>query len=187
MNKVKKSRLKIEYPQFHMKSGEKSPRPNIRNVLFVCNGNIYRSFSAECLLKHYLNGHNIKGWEVFSAGTTAKKQKIDSETIIKLKALGVKDVRHKQHKLNKSMLKMFDLVIAMAEDQIDFMKKKFNYTHAVLFNKHASDKKRSIGDISDNVKDYMNNRTSVKKEINRTIQYIHDSIPGLIRGINKLL
>jgi len=83
------------------------------------------------------------------------------------------------------MLKKFDLVIAMAEDQIDFMKKMFNYTHAVLFNELVKDEESSIWDIEDDVKDYKTNRNGVDRKINRTIQYIHDSIPKLVEGINQ--
>jgi protein-tyrosine-phosphatase len=163
----------------------KTSKNNARKVLFVCNGNVFRSFSAECLLRLYLNRNKINGWEIFSAGTTAKKQEIDSEVMAKLKSFGVIDTNHKQHRLNKSMLKKFDLIIAMAEDQVDFMKKQFNYACPFLFNELVCNKKSSIWDI-DTVKDYRTNRKGVKKEINKTIQYINNSIPKLVAGINKL-
>jgi histidine triad (HIT) family protein len=167
-----------------MKS-KKLTKPGIRKVLFVCNGNVFRSFSAESLLKHYLNKHNIKGWDVFSAGTIAKPQKIDPEVIADLKTFGIKNFRHHAYKLNKPLLKKYDLVIAMAEDQVDFMKKNFNYKHAILFNELVKDKKISIWDIEDDVKDYATNRNEVEKKIDKTIQYIHDSIPKLIESINE--
>ncbi len=163
----------------------KSFHSNTRKVLFVCNGNLFRSFSAEILLKHYLDEHNIKNWEVFSAGTRAKKQDVDPEIIADLESFGVKNIRHRQHKLNRLMLEKFDLVIAMAEDQIDFMKKNFNYMHAVLFNELVEDKEASIWDIEDDVKNYKTNRTGVTREIDKTIRYIHSSIPKLINGINQ--
>ena len=165
---------------------QKSSNSDIHKVIFVCNGNVYRSLSAECLLKHYLNIHKIEGWEIFSAGTTARKQDINPTSISKLKSLGIKKINHKQHRLNKSMLKKFDTVIAMAVDQIDFMKTKFNYTRPFLFNELARNEKSSIWDIGDNVKDYLTNPEGVTKEINKTIQHIHDNIPGLVASINKL-
>ncbi len=55
-----------------------------RKILFVCSGNVFRSFSAEVLFKSYLDKHNIKGWEVFSAGVTAKKQPIHEEVLAEL-------------------------------------------------------------------------------------------------------
>ena len=167
-----------------MKKRKSSTLP-VRKVLFVCHGNVYRSFSAEALLKQYLDAHKIKGWEVFSAGTLAKKFPIDSEIIFDLKRLGVKDVRHKQHKLNKQMLRKFDLVIAMSQNQVDFIKNKFNYTHAVLFNELVKDEKSSVLDIEDKVKNYKNNRKGVEREIDSTIQYIHDSMPKLVEAINN--
>lgn len=152
----------------------------------MCTGNVYRSFSAECLLKHYLNKNAIEGWEVFSAGIIAEKAEIDPEIITKLRSLGVKDISHEQHKLDGSMLEKFDPIIAMAEDHIDFIKKQFNYAHPFLFNELARNEKSSVWDIADNVKDFETNRKNVEQEMNRTIQHIYDSIPGLVDGINKL-
>ena len=162
---------------------EKSDKLPVYKVLFVCNGNVFRSISAEVLLKHYLNEHKIKGWKVFSAGTMAKKQEIDPEVISELKMFGAKNLIHKPHKLNTSMLKKFDLVIAMSEDQIDFMKKKFNYTEAVLFNELVNNEKTSIWDVNDTVKDYLTNREGVEKKINETIQYINKNISKLAGDI----
>ncbi len=160
-----------------------SHRPITRKVLFVCTGNIFRSFSAEALLKHYLKDHKIKGWEVFSAGTRAEKQPVDKEVLASLKTLGVKNLDHKQHKLNKAMLKKYDLVIAMSEDHAEFIKKEFGYAHAVLFNELVKDEHSSVLDIEDEVKDYATNRIAVESMIGRTVKYIHDNIPKLITGI----
>ncbi len=166
----------------------KSKKPtqfNTRKVLFVCNGNTYRSFSSESLLRHYLDKHNIKGWEVFSAGIKAGTTDIDPEVITCLKTFGIKKLHHKPHKLSRLLLKKFDLVIAMAEDQVNFMKKKFNYTHAILFNELVKDEKSSVWDKEENVVDYATNRKGVEREIDKTVKYIHDSIPKLIEAIDE--
>lgn len=163
---------------------KKTSKPVTRKVLFVCNGNIFRSFSAEVLLKHYLMKHKIKGWEVFSAGVTAQKQAADPRVIEDLKALGVTDLKHKQHKLSKAMLKKFDLVIAMAEDQVEFIKKEFDYMHTVLFNELVRDEHSSIWDIEDEVKDFVTNRDGVVAMVDKTVKYISENIPKLVQGIN---
>lgn len=163
---------------------KKGSKPTSRKVLFVCNGNIFRSFSAEALLKHYLDQHEITGWEVFSAGVTAKKEKIDPETLAKLRGLGITDLRHKQHKLNKKMLKKYDVVIAMAQDQVDSIKKKFDYRHTVLFNELVKRERSSITDI-ESVANYQTNRPGVEAKLDETVDYIHRSIPKLIEGIDE--
>ncbi len=164
---------------------KKLTKLSIRKVLFVCNGNTFRSFSAEFLLKHYLDKHNIKGWNVFSAGLKKNNNKVDPEVIADLNALGVKKLHRAHHKLNKLLLKKFDLVIAMAQDQVDVLKNNFNYQHAILFNELVKDEKSSIWDIQDEVKDCDTNRIGVERKIDRTIQYIHDSIPKLFKNINE--
>lgn len=163
---------------------KKGNKPTPRKVLFVCNGNIFRSFSAEVLLKQYLEQHDIKGWEVYSAGVTAKKQKIDPVTIAKLRSLGVTDLRHKQHKLTGKMLKKYDVVIAMAQDQVDSIKKKFNYRHTVLFNELVKNEKSSVTD-TETVTNYQTNRSGVEAKLDKTIDYISDSIPKLVNSINE--
>jgi protein-tyrosine-phosphatase/diadenosine tetraphosphate (Ap4A) HIT family hydrolase len=164
---------------------EKNSKPITRKVLFVCTGNIFRSFSAEVLLKQYLAKHKIKGWEVASAGTLAEKQAVDKQVLAELKALGVKDFSHKQQKLSMAMLKKYDLVIAMAEDHAAFIKKELGYAHSVLFNELVRDEHSSIWDIEDEVKDYATNRRAVVEMVSKTIKYIHDSIPNLVKGIEE--
>ena len=156
-----------------------------RKILFVCNGNVFRSFSAEVLLKTYLKKHKLKDWNIFSAGVIARKQPVHPEVLADLKKLGVKDLVHKQHKLTGQMLKKFDLVIAVAQDQIDFMKNNFGYDDAVLFKELVEDNEKSIWDIEDTVKDYQHNPAGVNRQIDKTIQYIHDSIPKLVQEINN--
>ena len=50
---------------------------SVKNILFVCNGNVFRSVSAEYSLKKYISDNGIKGFKVSSAGVTAGKQPID--------------------------------------------------------------------------------------------------------------
>jgi len=117
-----------------------------RKILFVCTGNIFRSFLAERCLRGYLAKIGDKNTIVNSAGTEARKQARHPNTIESLKNFGFDYKNHKQTRLTKKILEDHDLVIAMAKSHIDFMEKNFNFRDAVLFNKIANNKKGSVCD-----------------------------------------
>ncbi|MFA6397582.1 MAG: low molecular weight phosphatase family protein [Candidatus Paceibacterota bacterium] len=155
-------------------------------ILFVCNGNIFRSFSAEVLLQKYLRENKIRNWKIQSAGIYADpKVKVFPEILENLKKLGAKSLKHRPHKINKITLKKFDLVICMAKNQIDFLKENFDYKKAKLFNDVALNKKTSIWDIDDMVKNWKTNKKAVDKYTFKTIKYINDNIPKLVKNMIK--
>ncbi|HDP74246.1 MAG TPA: HIT domain-containing protein [Candidatus Woesearchaeota archaeon] len=143
-----------------------------RSILFVCNGNVFRSMAAELAFKKHLAENNIKGWKVSSAGIFARKEPIDPKTIEVLKKKGVKSIRHKRKKLTKEMLKQHDIVVAMAKDQLEYIKNKLKHKYVLLFNELAIDKKTSVLDVEDEVKDHADNRKAVERKIERTIRNI---------------
>lgn len=157
----------------------------MKRVLFVCTGNIFRSMSAEYLLKKYLADNNIPNWHISSAGIIAKKEPVYQKTLEVLNKLGVKPIKHKQKKLTKGMLNNYDVIIAMAENHYNFIKTKFNYKNVLLFNELAINKKTSIWDIEDEVKDYQTNRKAVEKKIERTINYLFKKTPELFKNISE--
>lgn len=74
------------------------------NVLFVCTGNVFRSMSAEYLMKKYLKDHNINDISVSSAGTTAHPQPSFPETLARLRKDGCDASEHQQTKLTAEVL-----------------------------------------------------------------------------------
>lgn len=157
-----------------------------KKILFVCNGNVFRSFSAEKLLKEYLKKNNIKGWVISSAGVTARKQPIKPEIISTIKELGVKKTKHKQRKLTKRILKKQNITIAMAKDHLKYIKDK-GYTNVYLFNELSTNKKTSILDIHEEIKDYKTNPKKVSQKIEKTIKEINAGIPKLFQVISRKL
>ncbi len=155
-------------------------------ILFVCNGNIYRSMVAEYCLKKYLKLHHISNWQVKSAGVTAKKQKIHINTKQALAKIGINRIRHEQHKLTKKMLSDANIVIAMAEDQKKYIKEIFGFGSVKLFNQLAVNSNESIWDVKDNVRDYKKNEPAVANEIIKTINYIQKNTGKLYRRLVKL-
>lgn len=150
-----------------------------KSILFVCSGNVFRSMSAEYAFKKYLQDNQIMDWNVHSAGITAEPQPIDSKTLETLSKFGVDNINHKQTKLNKALLKRYDVVVAMAEYHVDFIVSEMKYKNVILFNELASGKRTSVWDIGDVIEDQYANRTAVEKHIQKTVRHIVKSIPNV--------
>jgi protein-tyrosine-phosphatase len=82
-------------------------------ILFVCKGNIFRSMTAEYMMKKYLAQHKITDFHVSSAGIEARHHEADPALIKNLKSRRIDISKHKQTKLTKEILDQQDVVIAM--------------------------------------------------------------------------
>jgi len=153
-----------------------------KSILFICTGNVFRSMSAEYAFKKYLQDNKISSWKVGSAGTIANPQNIDGKTIQTINKLGMK-VNHKLRKVTKKLLSEYDVIVAMAEDHLEFIQSKLNHRDVLLFNELAIGKKTSIWDFGDEVKDYKTNRLAVEKFIEKTVKYIFKNIPQLYKTV----
>lgn len=158
---------------------------NQKSILFVCTGNVFRSMSAEYAFKKYLLDNKIINWRVSSAGISAEKEAVDAKTLEILKKLGVKNINIKRKKLTKKMLHDYDIVVAMAQNHLNFIKSNLNYDNVLLFDELAVNKKSSIWDIEDEVKDYKTNRGSVEHKIERTVKEIFRKTPLLFKKANE--
>ena len=152
-----------------------------KSILFVCTGNVFRSVAAEQCFKKYLADNGIDGWEVGSAGISADKASIDPKTLEVLREFGIADFAHEQRRLTREMLEHYDIVVAMAENHIEFMKSEFGYRHAILFNELASDEKVSILNVDD-IPDRPVARNVVEEFIERTVRHIHEKTPALFKN-----
>lgn len=85
----------------------------VTRILFVCTGNIFRSMTAEYMLKKYLKQQNITGFMVSSAGIEAKPQSPDPFLVGDLKKRKIEVSMHRQRKLTKKLLDQQDIVITM--------------------------------------------------------------------------
>jgi protein-tyrosine phosphatase len=155
-------------------------------VLFVCTGNIFRSMSAEYCLRDYLKREGIKNIEVSSAGTVAKKYKINSANFNFLVSKGINPQKHKQRRLTKKIVQENDLVIAMADYHQTFIKKKFGID-APLFNEFAVGKKTTVFDVEDVIKDANNhkNEAKVDKYMVKIAKYIYTNMPQFEKSVQN--
>jgi len=156
-----------------------------KSILFICTGNRFRSLSAELLFKQYIQQNKLKNWKVNSAGTIAKHKNIDPKTIETLNNLGISKINHIPQKISAKLLSQHDVIVAMAQSHLDYLKKNFPSKHVILFNELYNREKSSILDIEDEIKDYKTNRPAVDKKIIKTVKEISQKIPQLFHNANE--
>ena len=156
----------------------------MKKILFVCTGNIFRSMSAEYIMKKHIEDKNIKDFEVASAGIRAQPQEPHIETLRTLYSLGIEKIDHKQQKLTDDIIEKYDIIIAMGKDHKSFIKKEFGYV-VPLFNEVAIGKKTAVLDVHEKIPDWTRQKEKANKHFHDTLIHIDESMPALITRLRK--
>jgi protein-tyrosine-phosphatase len=84
------------------------------NILFVCTGNISRSFLAKTLLLNEINKRHIKGVNVSSAGTGAYPgATADPKMIDFLREMEIPEGEHYSRMISRNDIDWADLILVM--------------------------------------------------------------------------
>jgi protein-tyrosine phosphatase len=90
------------------------------NILFVCTGNVSRSFLAEMLLKYEIKRHKLENVAVSSAGLYAYQgMPADPEIIDYLSKTGVPWEKHKARTVTKEDVDLADLILVMEKGHLE--------------------------------------------------------------------
>ncbi|MCS7230978.1 MAG: hypothetical protein RMJ67_02415 [Elusimicrobiota bacterium] len=100
-----------------------------KTILYVCNGNVFRSVFAEGYTLHLLAKYNIDSIKVYSCGIIAEEDFCLPESIKKLfKLYNIKEKDLSKHiptRISQPLLEISDLVLVMENKQLDFIYKNF--------------------------------------------------------------
>ena len=92
------------------------------NILFVCTGNISRSFLAKALLINEINIKQTKGITVSSAGTGAYTgTAADSEMISFLREKEIPVIEHSSRMISKEDVERADLILVMEKYHYNYI------------------------------------------------------------------
>ena len=92
------------------------------NILFVCTGNISRSFLAKALLLNEINKNQIKGINVSSAGTGAYTgTPADPEMIDFLREKNIPDEEHYSKMISREDIDWADRILVMENYHYDYI------------------------------------------------------------------
>jgi protein-tyrosine-phosphatase len=121
------------------------------NVLFVCSGNVSRSFLAEVLLRKELKASGIKNISVLSAGLFAYPgNPADRVMVGYLSQMGIPVRGHQARQLTDEEVDWADLILVMEKKHAELMEEQWPHVHdkVELLGKYASPEQRS-DDIMD--------------------------------------
>jgi len=158
-------------------------------VLFVCTGNIFRSLSAEYLLKQLLREKKDSRIRVSSAGIIAHVEPPHEELRRQLRNRGISISKHKQRKLTKKIFDKADLVIAMSTNHQESIRKLYG-VRVPLFNELAYGKKVGVLDIGEKRGQlhFENKKLPAKKvvrHIQKTVRHLEKGMPALYRYLEE--
>jgi len=152
------------------------------NIVFVCRQNVFRSMSAEYLLKKFCFEHEIQ-FNICSAGTHATPDRAWSAVYEALMELGitVTDIyrHHKQTKL-ATIANTTDFFICMTKDQSDIAK-ALGCKYVYLFNELAFGEQVDLYDDAE-CTDY----DSVDVYCKKVVFHIAQGIPRLVARLQTM-
>lgn len=154
------------------------------HILFVCKGNIFRSMTAEYMMKKYLHDNNIHGFHVASAGIEAKPHPIDPFLIQDLKQRNIDVTAHRQTKLTKEILDQQNIVIAMGFNHRDFIKENW-WRDVFLFNELAYHRKTPVLDIEETISPEDLNKETREDYEDHVVAHIAKRTPAVFQGIKS--
>jgi protein-tyrosine phosphatase len=153
----------------------------MRQVLFVCTGNIFRSLTAEYALRQALGPR--PALRVASAGTEDRWYDVHPLVSGHLHLRGIDVSRHRRRTLTADMLAPAVTVIAMSTDHRDFIAQNFGRRDVPLFTEACGLEPAPLLDLHEAVPDYATNPDASAAHIRDTIDRILELAPDLARRL----
>jgi len=156
----------------------------MKSILFVCTGNIFRSMTAEYVLKAALGVESA--YVVSSAGTEAKPQEMAHYVRARLHQRGLDPAKHQQRRVATEMLNEADLVVAMGLDHRAYLKDQFG-REAWLFNQVCFGKEEPVLDIWEALPNLPPDPAAQAIYGISVVDYICDSMPYFSQNVERYL
>lgn len=154
----------------------------MRSVLFVCNGNIFRSMIAEHALRARIVAEHAD--RVSSAGVTANLQKMQPLVRARLMERGIDPAGHQQRKLTTEILEGADLVVAMGLDHQAHLAGQYR-REVPLFNRVCFGIDEPVLDIGERYPDWQEQPDEVDAYIVGMVDTVWEAIPRFLENESR--
>lgn len=166
------------------RGGEKG---KARSVLFVCSGNVFRSVSAERIVKARVSQEAFPaGLRVSSAGTHAIPQLVRPEVSDYLKRYRIDVADHMPRRVDETILAETDLVVSMSYDHRTFLKERFGQS-SMLFNEIAVGADTPILDVGEATPPWRDDPVVATAHATRVIDYLWEVMPQFLDNLVTVL
>jgi len=149
----------------------------MRQVLFVCTGNIFRSLTAEYALRAALGAR--RDIVVASAGTEDFPYVVRPLVREYLLARGLDVSSHRRRALTVEMLREATVVIAMSTEHRTALAQTFDRPDVPLFTEACGIAGEALPDVEEAVADYRTSPAAVEAHVRATIDRIIELTPRL--------
>ena len=156
----------------------------MKNILFVCTGNIFRSMIAEHALKRELGEHSP--YCVASVGTRAEPQAMVPLVLDCLQQRGLDPTGHQQRRITPELYVEADLLVVMGRDNQQYIAAHFG-EHPPLFNEICHQRCEAVLDTNEAVPDFAQNPTARDLHIRFVVDHICDSIPAFMENVPRYI
>ena len=106
----------------------------MRNILFVCSGNICRSPMAEFYFRHRAAEEGLEDLRVESAGTLRiQGAEASAEAVAAMQSLGIDLSKHRSQGLREEHVQSADWIIVMDYGHLDYLAARHPESHGRRF------------------------------------------------------
>jgi protein-tyrosine phosphatase len=155
----------------------------VRSVLFVCTGNVFRSVVAEFAMRAQLI--DPLSCTVASAGIEAKPQAVHAWVRHCLREKGADVSAHVPRRLTKDMLEGTDLVVAMSQDHQQCIRRDFGID-VPLFKQICYARDEPILDLHEAHPNWEQDLNLAKNYVSSVIDMIWKDIPSFLLGLTRV-
>jgi len=152
----------------------------MKNILFVCTGNAFRSLTAHKILEKHVERNKLQ-YSVSSAGTKAKPQQIHKILKIALREQEVCLRKWEQHKISLDDIIQADYIVCMSQKHVTYIKKHFD-VNTNIYNE-VLEEEGGVPDVEDVLKGKERTDENIAKHIQKTVRYISKTIPTILNNI----
>lgn len=152
------------------------------HIVFVCTGNIFRSMTAEFVLRSTL-GHQLTA---SSVGTIARPQVMNPQLIDMLAERGMDCRQHTQTKLDREIIASCQLLVAMGRDHQDFIRQTYG-VHAPLFNELAYNRQEPVLDLHEAIPEWREQSQAAVDYVRGVVTHIWDGMPYFVHSVEARL